>query len=214
MCLPSGFNLFDAYDDEFPHLLESVSSRDEAISYVVRLLDYGGILCNLFYNPKLHDPDMYEASPREGDALQEQENCDVGVEKDDLRRYAEEVLVRYLLGVGYDLCEAEGDPIAWRGLRRAMVLYFLASNLTNQGQKYPSSTLVDLIVEESSSERTRARFDNMVSVNLSGRNGDGLWQAGVNKKPFTILEIPSFDRQKLGWHTIMEQADCPYSYRV
>ena len=30
----------------------------------------------------------------------------------------------------------------------------------------------------------------------------------------TVLLIFSFDRQKFGWHTEMEQADCPHWYRV
>lgn len=167
-------------------MLDGVSSQDEAISYVLKVLEFGGILSNLFYNPETHDPDLRAPSPCEGYALQGQYGH---LEKDDLRLYAEEVFVRYLLGLGYDLCEGEGDPVAWRGLRRAMVLYFLASNLTTQGQKYPYSTLVDLIVEESASERTRARFDNMVSVNVSGRTGDGLWHAGANKKPADSFKL-------------------------
>ena len=159
---PIGRNLFDAYDAEHPGRLDAVDSMDSAISYVLTMLKEGGILCNLFYDPLLHDPAVPQMpSPQ--------------LEKDDLRRYAEEVFTRFLLSLAYDMCEDEGDATARRALRRAMVLYFLASNLSNQGLKYPYSTLIDLIVEESSSERTRARFDNLVTVNLSGRFGDGLW---------------------------------------
>ena len=130
------------------------------------MLRDGGILGNLFYNQHKHDPDV----PKSPSAELE--------EKDDLRRYAEEVFTRFLLSLAYDICEDEGDATAWRALRRAMVLYFLASNLNNQGLKYPYSTLMDLIVEESCSERTRARFDNLVTINLAGRFGDGLWHRG------------------------------------
>ena len=178
----SGLNLFDVYDAAHPDLLDQVKDKEGALRYVIDMLRTEGILDHLFYNRTLHDPTLVTppVTPYKD-------------EKDDLRKYGEEVFSRSLLSMAYDLCEDDGDSTAWRALRRTMVLYFLASKLGSQKLKYPYSTMVDLIVEEASSERTRARFDSMVTVNTAGRTGHGLWHDKVglpyNLLPFIVLQV-------------------------
>ena len=82
---------------------------------------------------------------------------------------------RYLLDIAYDLCEAEGDAEGWRTTRRAMVPYFLASNLHAQNSLYAKWTMLDLVVELAASPRTRARWDNHLVVNTSGKKGGGIF---------------------------------------
>ena len=123
------------------------------------MLKQFGIVQNLFYDPELHDP----SAPVSGEGV------------DDLRLYAGEVFGRFLLSLAFDMSEHEADYLAWRGLRRTMVLYFLGSSLQSQGLKYPYSTLMDILVEDSCSERTKARFRNQAVVNLTGRRGDGMF---------------------------------------
>jgi hypothetical protein len=75
--------------------------------------------------------------------------------------------------MAYDMCEAEGDAAGWRTLRRAMVTYFLASNLKSQNSKYATWTMLDLVVELAASQRSQARMQHTMVVNTSGRRGGG-----------------------------------------
>ena len=83
---------------------------------------------------------------------------------------------RLLLSLAFDACEAEGDAEGLRALRRLMIPYFLAKSPGRMMSKYASFTLIDLVVELSSSERTRRRMDLYVTINPSGTEGGGLFR--------------------------------------
>ena len=76
----------------------------------------------------------------------------------------------------FDVCEEEEDAEGLRALRRVMVPYFLAKSPGQMKSKYASFTMMDLVVEQSSSERTRERYDHYVTINPSGTAGGGLFR--------------------------------------
>ena len=80
-----------------------------------------------------------------------------------------------------DKLEGEGDALGLRGLRVAMVCYFLNRKQHKQDSKYALALLFDLVQEESASERTRERMDQTVVVNTSGNPGDGKFRDMVNE---------------------------------
>ena len=65
------------------------------------------------------------------------------------------MVARFLLSLAFDSCESEGDAEGLRAVRRVMVCYFLAAKPNRLDSKYSSYTFNDLVVELSSSERTR-----------------------------------------------------------
>ena len=88
----------------------------------------------------------------------------------------QDMVARYLLSLAFDVCEAEGDAEGLRTLRRIMVCYFLSEKPGSLLSKYASFTMLDLIVELSSSERTRRRMDLYVTINPSGTASGGLFR--------------------------------------
>ena len=86
------------------------------------------------------------------------------------------MVARLLLSLVFDACEAEEDAEGLRALRRVMVSYFLAKSPGQLVSKYASFTLTDLVVELSSSERTRKRMDLYVVINPSGTQGGGIFR--------------------------------------
>ena len=100
---------------------------------------------------------------------------------DDLLSYAKDLAGRTVLSLVTDKLEGEGDALGLRGLRVAMVCYFLNRKQHKQDSKYALALLFDLVQEESASERTRARMDQTVVVNTSGNPGDGKFRDMVNE---------------------------------
>ena len=86
------------------------------------------------------------------------------------------MVARLLLSLVFDVCEMEEDAEGLRALRRVMIPYFLARSPDNMLSKYASFTMIDLVVELSSSERTRRRMDLHVCINPSGTLGGGLFR--------------------------------------
>ena len=86
------------------------------------------------------------------------------------------MVTRFMLSLVFDMCESEGDAEGLRVLRRVMVSYFLAKKPERLDSKYASFTMIDLIVELSSSPRTRKRMDLYVTINPSGTAGGGLFR--------------------------------------
>ena len=86
------------------------------------------------------------------------------------------MVARLLISLVFDACEAENDAKGLRALRRVMVSYFLSKSPNRLVSKYASFTLIDLVVELSSSERTRRRMDLYVTINPSGTQGGGLFR--------------------------------------
>ena len=67
-----------------------------------------------------------------------------------------------------------------RLLRRIMVAYF--RNKTKEATSaYGRNLIMDMVVELSASERSRARMDHLVCVNLSGTRGGYLFRDKVNE---------------------------------
>ena len=88
----------------------------------------------------------------------------------------QDMVARYLISLAFDLCESEGDAEGLRALRRVMVCYFLAEKPGSMLSKYASFTLIDLVVELSSSQRSRKRMDLYVVINPSGTKSGGLFR--------------------------------------
>ena len=61
-----------------------------------------------------------------------------------------------------------------------MIGYFLNRKQTRQDSKYAAALLFDLVLELSSSERTRSRMENTVCVNPNGKPGGGTHRDMVN----------------------------------
>ena len=146
-------NMFDNHMMENKDKLDAVKSFESAVTFVLDMLDAYDI--QLYYDPQKELPEM---------------------EVDDMYVYCRDMVTRYLLSLVYDVCEEEGDAEGLRALRRIMVCYFLAKSPERQDSKYAAFTLIDLIVELSSSERTRKRMDLYCVINPSGSKGGGLFR--------------------------------------
>ena len=77
--------------------------------------------------------------------------------------------------------EEEGDALGLRGLKTSMVCYFLNRKEHRQDSKYAAGLLLDLVLELGASTRTRARMENTVCVNTSGKQGGGIHRDMVNE---------------------------------
>ena len=86
------------------------------------------------------------------------------------------MVARLLLSLVFDVCESEEDAEGLRALKKVMVPYFLSKSPDRMMSKYAAFTLIDLVVELSSSERTRKRLDLYVATNPSGTMGGGLFK--------------------------------------
>ena len=100
---------------------------------------------------------------------------------DDLLTYCKDLAGRTVLSLVTDKMEAEGDALGLRGLRIGMICYFLNRKQDKQDSKYAFALLFDLVQELTASPRTRARMDNTVVINTSGRPGDGKLRVMVNE---------------------------------
>ena len=69
--------------------------------------------------------------------------------------YVQDMVARFLISLVFDVCESEEDAEGIRVLKRVMVPYFLSKSPDRMVSKYASFTLIDLVVELSSSGRTR-----------------------------------------------------------
>ena len=88
--------------------------------------------------------------------------------------------------LAFTACEKHNNSKGLRTLRRISVAFFRNKSKAATS-KYAMYTLLDLIIELSSSERTRRRMDYYVTVNPSGTVGGGMSRdkfTGVNKNPF------------------------------
>ena len=156
-----GLNLWDNYLLLHPDKLAKVKTKADAENLIVDMFNEFGVLDNLLYDPSKHDPTQHEeVEPEQG--------------QDDLFLNSRAGLIRFLLSMCYDACEELGDWENWLTVRRAMVLYFLAKS-KNQDSKYAVWTLFDVVVEMSSSERTRMRMSKHMVANLSGTSTGGMF---------------------------------------
>ena len=72
------------------------------------------------------------------------------------------------------------DAFGLRAVRMVMIPYYL-NRKKAQTSKYAMGLLFDVMMELSASERTRARMDNMVCVNNSGKSGEGIFRDKANE---------------------------------
>ena len=77
--------------------------------------------------------------------------------------------------------EEEGDAFGLRGLKVAMVCYFLNRKQNRQDSKYAAALILDLVLELGASDRTRTRMENTVCVNTRGKPGGGTHRDMVNE---------------------------------
>ena len=77
--------------------------------------------------------------------------------------------------------EEEGDALGLRGIKVAMIGYFLNRKQHRQDSKYAAGLLLDLVLELGASERTRTRMENTVCVNTCGKPGGGKHRDMVNE---------------------------------
>ena len=96
--------------------------------------------------------------------------------RDDLFLSSRDQVIRFVLNLAFSQSEHENDATALRALRRTCVAYFL--NHTTKS-KYALHTLLDLVIELSSSDRTRARMDNCCCVNVSGVRGGYMFRCHI-----------------------------------
>ena len=100
---------------------------------------------------------------------------------DDVLTYCKDLAGRTVLSLVTDKLESEGDALGLRSLRIVMISYFLNRKQDKQDSKYAFALLLDLVQELGASERTRARMENTVVINTSGRPGDGKHRDMVNE---------------------------------
>ena len=147
-------NMFDNFMVKHSELLDDVTDTNSAVRFILDMFEDFNL--SLFY-----DPSRPVVEKMTGE--------------DDMFVYCQDMVTRFLLSLVFDTCEEEEDAEGLRALRRVMVSYFLAKS-TKQDSKYASFTLIDLVVELVSSERTRKRMDLYVVINPSGTAAGGLFR--------------------------------------
>ena len=148
-------NMFDNHHVQDPEKLKDVDSYATVVSYILNFLDAFDV--QLYFDPEKPLPEKNEG-------------------EDDMYIYCRDMVTRFIHSLAFDVMEEEGDAEGLRALRRVMVGYFLAKRPGRQDSKYAAFTLVDLIVEQAASERTRKRMDLYVCTNPSGTRGGGLFR--------------------------------------
>ena len=93
---------------------------------------------------------------------------------DDLLTYCRDLSSRTVLSIVSDKLEEESDALGMKAFRISMIIYFLNRKQNVQDSKYAYSLLLDLVLELKASERTKQRMDNLVCVNVRGKNGEGI----------------------------------------
>ena len=128
-----------------------VKTRAEVEELLCSMLDHFG--ASWIFDPKAEKPD-------------EPMNCDLFLSSRDQ-------VVRLVHTLAFAQCEHENDATGLRALRRLSVITFLSKS---NKSKYALYLLMDLVIELSSSERTRKRMDQLVCVNPSGTKGGYLYR--------------------------------------
>ena len=108
-------------------------------------------------------------------------NENTSFKHDDLLTYCKDLSSRAIHSLIIDKLEEENDALGLRALRITMIVYFLNRKTTVQDSKYARCLLFDLVLELSSSERTRQRMDNYVCVNPRGQPGQAIFRDKQNE---------------------------------
>ena len=95
-------------------------------------------------------------------------------DKDDLLKASRDQVVRLVLNLTSSQAEHENDALALLALRRTAVAFFRSKSSKS---KYALHLLLDLVMELGASDRTRARMNNLATVNVSGVKGGYLFRS-------------------------------------
>ena len=152
-------NMFDNFVKmKRVNMVGKVWRRVEVEEFLLEMLQSYGAIC--YWDPEYLDP-MAERT------------CDVLL-------MARDQTIRLIISLCFKQCERENDALGLRTLRRIMISYF-RNKSKEATSAYARNLVMDLVVEESSSERSRARMDNHVCVNPSGTRGGHLFRDKVNE---------------------------------
>ena len=151
-------NLFDNYIKIKPVSLDQVRSAETAVQFIQEMLLHYGALW--YWDPNYVDP--------------------MADFKCDSFLVSRDAVIRLVLDLTFQQCERENDAVGLRALRRVMVPVFLLKSKA-QTSKYARYTLMDLVVELSSSERSQVRMEHLVTVNPSGTKGGGMFRDKYNE---------------------------------
>jgi len=149
--------------------------------FLLEMLHSYGAIC--YWDPEYLDP-MAERT------------CDVFL-------MARDQTIRLIISLCLKQCERENDALGLRTLRRIMISYF-RNKSKEATSAYARNLVMDLVVEESSSERSRARMDNHVCVNPSGTRGGHLFRDKVNEHYVQQVKV-QLGRQHSDHHDVQVQ---------
>ena len=161
-------NMFDNYVKCMGIDLATVRRRAEVERLLLDMLHHFGAVW--YWDPEYQDP-------------MKDRTC-------DLFMMARDQTIRLILDLCFRQCERENDAMGLRILRRIMIPYF-RNKAREATSSYARNTVMDLVVELSSSERSRARLDNLVCINLTGTRGGYLFRDKVrrSKTGFGIWDL-------------------------
>ena len=94
--------------------------------------------------------------------------------KDNLFMASRDQVIRLVLNLVSSQAEHENDALALLALRRTVVAFFRSQSSKS---KYALHLLLDLVIELGASDRTRARMNNLVCVNVSGVKGGFMFRS-------------------------------------
>ena len=163
---PQMLNMFDNYVKLFEIDLTKLRRRADVVQLILDMLYHFG--CLWYWDPEYEDP-MKERA------------C-------DLFKMARDSTIRLILDMSFRQCERENDAVGLRILRRIMIPYF-RNKSKEATSAYARNLVMDMVVELSSSERSRARMDNLVCVNLSGTRGGYLFRDKVGLPQEKCLKV-------------------------
>ena len=159
------------------------------------------LLLNAFRNFSIKNPDVVRTSnPTEAKMMilkflddsdikyfYDKENADEKYKFDDLLSMCRDLCSRTVHAMVTDKMEEEADAVGLRAMKKTMVVYFVNKKLV-QDSKYSTGLLLDLVMEEGASEKTRARMDNKVCVNVTGQPGDSMHRDMKNEHEIKIAK--------------------------
>ena len=151
IALCQAMNMYTNYISEKGIIEGMVKTRAEVEELLCSMLDHFG--ASWYFDPNAEQP-------------AEQMKCDLFLSSRDQ-------VVRLVHTLAFAQCEHENDATGLRALRRLSVITFLSKSTKS---KYALYLLMDLVIEMSSSERTRKRMDQLVTVNPSGTRGGFMYR--------------------------------------
>ena len=147
-------SMFETYIQDRGIEVALVKSRRDVEKLLESMLEHYG--CNWIWDPNYVDP-MSEVE------------C-------DLFQVSRDQVIRLLHSLAFSQCEHENDAVGLRALRRISIVTFRSKSSKS---KYALYLLLDLVIELSASERSKARMDYLCCVNPSGVKGGYLFRLDI-----------------------------------